>query len=189
MLDSGGPTIATTHIALLRAINVGGHKPVAMSDLRNLLTKLHFSDARSLLQSGNLVFGSKAQTAANIERLLEEEAEKRLGCSTHFFVRTAGEWHQIIEHNPFPREAQRDPSHLVLMLLKNRPDTNAVKTLQSAITGPEIVRIEGRQAYVVYREGIARSRLTNALIETKLGTRVTGRNWNTVQKLAVLAGL
>jgi uncharacterized protein (DUF1697 family) len=68
------------------------------------------------------------------------------------------------------------------------PSVQAAKDLQTAITGSEIVRVEGRQAYIVYPDGIGRSRLTTALIEKKLRTRGTGRNWNTVLKLEGLVG-
>jgi uncharacterized protein (DUF1697 family) len=176
----------TTHVALLRAINVGGRKPVAMADLRDLLAGLGFADGRSLLQSGNLVFRS-SRSGAPLERLLEAEAETRLGLETDFFVRTAAEWEEIMAHNPFPREAERDPSHLLTLFLKDATGPAALKALQAAITGPEVVRAWGRQAYIVYPDGIGRSRLTNALIERKLGTRATGRNWNTVLKLGALA--
>jgi len=101
----------TTYVALLRGINVGGHKPVAMADLRDLLTQLGLADARSLLQSGNLVFGANGRTAAQLERLLEAEAEKRLGLQTDFFIRTAKEWKGVVAHNPFRKEATRDPGH------------------------------------------------------------------------------
>jgi uncharacterized protein (DUF1697 family) len=73
------------------------------------------------------------------------------------------------------------------MFLQDAPDVHALKALQVATKGPEMVRADGRQLYIVYPAGIARSRLTNKLIEDKLGTRATGRNWNTVLKLAVLA--
>src|SRR5881628_15465 len=176
----------TIHIALLRGINVGGHKMVAMSDLRDLLTQLGFMDARSLLQSGNLIFRSDARVGVNLERLLEAEAEKRLDLRTDFVVRTAEEWKAIVARNPFRDEAERDPAHLLVMFLKDAPDVKNVEALQAAITGPEIVRAHGRQAYIVYPSGIGRSRLTSALIEKKLATRGTGRNWNTVLKLGAL---
>jgi uncharacterized protein (DUF1697 family) len=175
------------HIALVRGINIGGHKQVAMSDLRDLFTQLGFADVRSLLQSGNLLFRGGARTGERLERLLEAEAEKRLGLQTEFFVRTAEEWDGIVAHNPFREEAERDPSHLAVMFFKDAPDGNAVKALQAAITGPEVVRVGGRQAYITYPNGFGRSRLTNTLIEKKLGTRSTGRNWNTVLKIAALA--
>ncbi|HET7599536.1 MAG TPA: hypothetical protein VFK09_04555, partial [Gemmatimonadales bacterium] len=63
-----------------------------------------------------------------------------------------------------------------------------LERLQAAITGPERVRLEGKNAYIVYPAGIGRSRLTNALLERHLGTRGTGRNWNTVLRLEALAG-
>ena len=176
----------TIHIALLRGINVGGHKRVAMSDLRDLLSQLGFMDARSLLQSGNLVFRSNARTGVNLERLLEAEAEKRLELRTDFLVRSAEEWKAVVARNPFPDEAERDPAHLLVMFLKDAPDGKNVEALQAAITGPEIVRAVGRQAYIVYPSGIGRSRLTSTLIEKKLATRGTGRNWNTVLKLGAL---
>ena len=176
----------TTHIALLRGINVGGHKMVAMADLRDLLTRLGFADARSLLQSGNLVFRSEKRTAAQLERLLEAEVEKRLGVQTELFVRTAAEWKALVARNPLREEAERDPGHLLVLFLKATPDAKNVKALQASITGPELVRAHGRQAYFVYPDGIGRSRLTNTLIEKHIG-RGTGRNWNTVLKLAALA--
>ena len=109
----------TTYIALLRGINVGGHKLVAMADLRELMTGMGFKDPQSLLQSGNLVFRSRAQSTGKLEQLLEAETKKRLSFETHFFVRTAQEWQSVIARNPFPGEAERNPGHLVVMFFKN----------------------------------------------------------------------
>ena len=74
-----------------------------------------------------------------------------------------------------------------MMTLKKAPETSAVKDLQTAIKGTEVVRSEGKQLYVVYPDGVGNSRLTLALIEKRLNTRGTGRNWNTVLKLQALA--
>jgi uncharacterized protein (DUF1697 family) len=177
----------TVQIALLRGINVGGHQVVAMSDLRDLLTQLGFESARSLLQSGNLVFRGDARTTGELERVLETEAETRLGIHADFLIRSAKEWREIVARNPFRKEAERDPSHLVVMFLKAAVNAKDVKAVQAAITGPEIVRGDGRHLYIVYPDGIGRSRLTNAVLEKKLGIRGTARNWNTVLKIAALA--
>ena len=177
----------TIHVALLRAINLGQHNKVGMDKLRELLAKLGFSEVRSLLQTGNLVFGSNVRTGTQLERSLEEAAKQRLGLDTDFFVRTAKEWKAIVAGNPFRDAAKSDPGHLVVMFLKDAPDRKSVAALQEAIAGRELVRAKGRHAYIVYPDGIGRSRLTSALIERKLGTRGTGRNWNTVLKLGVLA--
>ena len=93
----------------------------------------------------------------------------------------------VAEAEPLLEVKGRDPAHLVVTFLKEAPDPKRVKALQAAITGPEVVRTVGTQAYITYPNGIGRSRVTMALIERTLGTRGTGRNWNTVLKLGALA--
>jgi uncharacterized protein (DUF1697 family) len=174
------------HIALLRAVNLAAKNMVAMADLRAMAEALGFGAPRTLLQSGNMVFDSKP-TGAALESLLEATAKKRLGLETDFFVRTAKEWQAVIAANPFPAEAKSDPSHLVLLCLKKAPAREALDGLRQAIKGRERVEVDGRQAYAVYPDGIGTSKLTMAVIQKHLGTSGTGRNWNTVLKLAALA--
>jgi uncharacterized protein (DUF1697 family) len=175
-----------SYVALLRAVNVGGRNPIGMSELRELAARLKLDTPRTLLQSGNLLFKSAVRLTTDLERLLESEAAARLGLHTDFMVRSAADWRAIIEGNPFPREAKTDPSHLLVMVFKHAPNAADVKALRAAISGREILEVIGASAYVVYPDGIGRSRLTTALIEKALGTRGTGRNWNTVVKLASL---
>lgn len=175
-----------TYIALLRAVNLGAHNKVSMADLKALLARLGMKNPQSLLQSGNLVFESPAGPTAPLEQLLESGAAKRLGLDTPIYVRTAAEWQQAIADNPFPKEAKRDPGHMVLMALRDAPPPAAVKALQAAIKGREVVIAKGRHAYFVYPDGIGNSKLTLKLIEKHLGTTGTARNWNTVLKLGAL---
>ena len=177
----------TTYIALLRAINVGGNATVTMADLREAVADLGFEDVQTLLASGNLVFRTNAATEASLARRLEEQARKQLGLRTIFFVRTAKDLQITVARNPFPDAARDDPGHLVVMFLKDAPDASAVDALRDAIKGRETVQAISKQLYVVYPDGIGRSKLTIDLIERKLGTQGTGRNWNTVLKLAALA--
>ena len=177
----------TTRIALLRAVNVAGHAMIEMAELRAFLTALGFTEPRTLLQSGNLVFGGGAGEDAALEQRLEQEAAKRLGLSTVVFVRGAAEWRRLIADNPFHDEAVDDPGHLHVVLLKDAVKPPAVKALQSTVVGPERIAGHGRHLYVTYPDGIGRSKLTIAVIEKRLGTRATGRNWNTVRKLDALA--
>jgi uncharacterized protein (DUF1697 family) len=176
-----------TCVALVRGINVGGHNPVAMPDLRRVGKRLGFEDVRSLLQSGNLVFRSDVNDTANLERRLELEAGKRLGLkAAAFFVRTADEWASLVKGNPFRDEAVRDPAHLLAVLMKEAPRPGAVESLRAAIKGPEQVEARGREAYFFYPAGVGRSKLTPNLIEKTLGGIGTARNWNTVLKLLAL---
>ena len=174
-------------IALLRAVNLPHHGNVAMSDLRDLLLELGYAEPRSLLQSGNLVFRSGPTPTQRVETQLEAEAKKRLGLETDFLVRTAAEWNEVVTANPFRREAASDPSHLVVMALKGGTDPKRVASVQAAITGREIIRARRKELYIVYPDGIGRSRLTVGRIEKQLGTRGTGRNWNTTLKLIAAA--
>jgi len=177
-----------TYIGLVRAINLAGRNVVAMSDLRDLMAALGLEDARTLLQSGNVVFRSSVASASRIERLLEEGAAKRLGLNLVFFVRSAAEWARLIAANPFPDEAKSDPARLVAVVLKEAPERAAVAALQKAIKGREVVRAKGREAFISYPDGQGRSKLTMALIERHLGSAGTARNWNTVLRLAAVAG-
>ena len=159
-----------------------------MDALRRMLAGLGFTGVRSLLASGNLVFQGGDGTGAALERRLEAEAARRLGLETDFVVRSAAEWRRVVAGNPFAPEAERDPRRLVVMFLKAAPPARAERDLAAAITGRETVRVKGAHAYLVYPDGQGRSRLTTAVVEKHLGTRGTGRNWNTVLKLAALAG-
>jgi len=176
-----------TYIGLLRAINLAGINRVAMADLREMLARLGFAEAKTLLQSGNVIFRGAARAPERLERTLEDALRKDIGVDTDFFVRSAAEWDALVGANPFPKEAERDPGHLLVLALKDAPHPARVKDLQRAIVGREVVRAGARHAYIVYPDGVGRSRLSMALIERKLGTRGTARNWNTVLKLQALA--
>jgi uncharacterized protein (DUF1697 family) len=167
-------------------VNVGGQNRVAMADLRELAADLGFRNAQTLLQSGNLVFEAD-DSGADLETLLESETSKRLGVETDFFVRSADEWRQMVDDNPFPDEAKDDPGHLLVMPLKSPPAPNRVEALQESIKGREVVRSGGGHVYLVYPDGIGRSKLTAQRIEKALGARGTARNWNTALKLMALA--
>ena len=180
--------MTAARIALLRGVNVGGKAMVSMPALRDMAAELGLAQPRTVLNSGNLVFQS-GRPAAELEALLERETARRLGVATSYFVRTAAEWRQAIAANPFPEAARDDPGRLLALFLKAAPTTETIAALQGAIKGREQVQAVGRQAYVIFPDGVGRSKLTPAVIEAKLGkVATTGRNWNTVLKLAGLAG-
>ena len=175
----------SARIALLRAVNVGG-RSMPMADLRDLATGLGFGDVRTLLQSGNLVFRGDGEAEA-IEARLEQASEARFGFHADYLVRDLDEWEAMIAANPFVDAARDDPGHLVVMSLRTPVSANSLARLREAIKGRETVEAVGRAAYVIYPDGIGSSKLTIQVIERHLGSRGTGRNWNTVLKLAALA--
>jgi uncharacterized protein (DUF1697 family) len=175
----------TTYIGLLRGINVGGANMVAMAELREMIAGLGFSDVKTLLQSGNVVFRGPAKSPAKVEQQLEAALEKRLGKTIDFHMRTGAEWLAVVAANPFPAEAKKDPGHLLVSCFKAPIDPVKVEALQAAIPGRETLRADGRHLYMVFPDGIGNSKAA-VLVDRTLGARGTARNWNTALKLAAL---
>lgn len=173
----------TVFVSLLRGINVGGNKTVAMAALKALYESLGLEGARTLLNSGNVVFATTEKDRAKLARKIEAAIEKEFGFRPAVMLRDAVALKEIVAQNPFPDVAKRDPGHLVVMFLASRPGKDAPKRLAAAYDGPEEIRIAGEDAYITYPNGIGRSKLTNALLEKQLGVAGTARNWNTVTKL------
>jgi uncharacterized protein (DUF1697 family) len=173
-------------IGLVRGVNVGGKAKLPMQTLRALLEDLGFTRVQTLLVSGNVVFETRARKPAQLEKLLDKAIRDRVGMDVDFFVRTYEELREAVEANPFAKEAVTDPARLILLFLRKEVDAGDLAALRQAIKGSERVVARARYAYVYYPDGQGTSRLTNAVLERYLG-RCTGRNWNTVTKLAELA--
>lgn len=172
------------YVALLRAINVGGNSTIKMAELRELGERLGFADVATLLQSGNLTFEATETDPDDLEQRWEQAVAESFGVSTAFIIRTTPQWQALIAANPFPAEAKADPSHLLVLPSKDALGEAAIAALRAAIQGRERIAGGERCLFAHYPDGIGRSKLTVKLIERHLGTLVTGRNWNTVLKLA-----
>ena len=172
----------TRYVALLRAVNVGGRK-VTMKELRELAEGLGFTNVRTLLASGNLVFETRKTAMANLETLLEAEIEKTFGLFSDVMVRDPAEWTAIIKANPFRKKAKEDPAHLVVAIGKVTPDAKAIdaylKTFREKWDRGEQLKTVGRDIYIDYGDSIGQSKL---LLPKKACT-ATARNWNTVLKI------
>lgn len=179
----------TTTIAFLRGINVGGNKTIRMARLRDLFDGAGLGPAGTLLNSGNVVFQTGESDRRSLATSLEKSIEEAFGFRPAVMLRSAGELSRIIERNPFPAMAHDDPSHLIVMLLAEKPAKGAQERLSAAYQGPEEIHISGEQVYVTYPKGIGTSKLTNILLEKQLGTIGTARNWNTMEKLQAMCGL
>lgn len=168
-----------TWIALLRGINVGGNNRVKMAELRAMLLEMGFEEPQTLLQSGNVTFRSHEEGGV-LEARLEAETERVLGVRCDYMVRSAEEWDRMIAANPFPEDADRDPAHLLAVLFKKHPPAETVATLRRKAVADERLEEVGGTLYVYFPNGIGTS---------KIGAIAggTGRNWNTVLKLATMA--
>jgi uncharacterized protein (DUF1697 family) len=175
------------YIALLRAINVGGNAIIPMADLKALCAKLGFKDARTLLQSGNLVLNAPRTTPAALAKKLEAAVLKRFGANTRVIIRTPEELRQIVARNPYPTAARDDPSHLLVTLLTDAPTPEAAKALAAWKHATEPHKVDGRELFTHYNSGVGTSKFAGPNIEKLLATTGTARNWNTINKLIALA--
>lgn len=175
-------------VAFLRAVNVGGRE-VPMPALASMVSGLGLGGARTWLRSGNVVFRAGPEVSdLQLEASLESAVQHRFGLSTDVLVRSGSELEKLLRANPFPGFAREDPSHLLIVLLKEEVPQERMRAFGATVEAPEEVRPGRRCLYVTYPWGIARSKLTLPTIEAALRTRGTARNWNTVSKLSTLAG-
>lgn len=169
------------YAALLRGVNVGGKNKVPMADLRALAESLGLADVTSFIQSGNLLFTSRSRPdPADLEAAVTE----RFAINVSVVVRSASELRSVLSNQPFP---QADLSNVHVGFLTGKPPASSVKRLDPGRFEPEIFTVRGVEVYMHLPAGMARTKVP-AYIDTNLRIPMTIRNWNTVTKLAELAG-
>lgn len=180
---------AATHVALIRGINVGRAKRVAMADLRTLMTALGFADGRTLLNSGNLVFAvppDADQAPAAVAARLEAALPAHTGVTARTIVLTTAELAALLAANPWP-DAVANPSRFLVAVLREDEDGAPLAPLVAREWGEERLALGPRVAYLWCPEGVAASRLGEEVARA-LGDRVTTRTWATMSRLQALAG-
>ena len=171
-------------MALLRGVNVGRAKRVAMADLRALVEGLGYSAVRTLLNSGNVVFAAPGVAPREAALRIEGALAATLGVSAAVTVLAADELAAAIDENPLV-EVASDPSHLLLGVVAGRDDLPRLDPLREQDWSPEALAVGSRVAYLWCPEGVIKSRVFEAVGRT-LGGAVTTRNWATMQKLHAL---
>ena len=173
------------HVALLRGINVGRAKRIAMADLRALVESLGYGDVHTLLNSGNVVFtvprGAKGDPAARIERALV----KGIGIASRVTVLSADELDAIVAGNPIVG-AIEDGSRFLVTVLSDAAARSALEPLARQGWEPDVFALGTRAAYQWCSQGILASALPNAVARA-VRDGATSRNWNTMIKLRALA--
>jgi uncharacterized protein (DUF1697 family) len=174
------------HVALIRGINVGRAKRVAMSDLREIVEGLGYGDVRTLLNSGNVVFTVPASAAKGPAARIEKAMAARLGISARVAVLTAAELAAVVADNPLGKMAD-DPARLFVTVLLDPADRKHLLPLARQDWKPDVLAVGARAAYLWCPRGMMDSRLAAEVIRL-LGDGGTTRNWATVTKLHALAG-
>ena len=174
-----------TYVALVRGINVGGRKRVAMADLRRLFEDLDAEDVRTYVQSGNVVFGSR-EPPNKLVRAVEEGIRRSLGLDVSVLVKTREQLAKIVEGNPF-LAAGADPAKLHVTFLAAEPAPRRIRGLDPKRFEPDEFRVAGQEIYLHCPNGYGRTKLSNTFFERELAVAATTRNWKTVTTLAELA--
>lgn len=176
--------MAETYIALLRGINVGKAKRVAMADLRAVIESLGYTDARTLLNSGNAVFSSARALRRNAAEELRAALLKKTGVSSRFTLRSAGELDDVVRANPL-LDVASDHSRLFAAFVADPADLTRLKPLAKQQWKPEVLALGPGVAYIWCPNGLLESKAQDA-VGKLLGDGVTMRNWATVLKLVEL---
>ncbi|MGN6467917.1 MAG: DUF1697 domain-containing protein [Rhizobiaceae bacterium] len=172
-------------VALYRGINVGGNNPVKMEALRAMHDALGHKDAKTYVQSGNVVFRA-AGTDKALESAIAAAFEKEFGFPAKVMVRGARDWKKIVADNPYAKEAAADPKKVHVEICHGAPDKERIAALLEKTGGPEAFEIVGHTLYMHAPDGIGRSKFAAGL-ERACAVPATGRNWRTVEALQAIA--
>jgi uncharacterized protein (DUF1697 family) len=173
-------------VALLRGINVGRAKRVAMADLRALVAELGYGDVRTLLNSGNVVYSAPGVPPGEAAERIEEAIRSRLGITSRVIVLTGADIAAAIAGNPLGDVAD-NPPRLFVAILRDPADRARLEPLAERDWGREVLALGERVAYLWCPDGSMGSQLPEAVARV-LGDAVTTRNWATLTKLHALTG-
>ena len=174
------------YVALLRAINVGGHV-VKMDRLRTLFEELGFTGVRTFIASGNVLFDARSAKPAALENRIERHLEDALGYAVATFLRTPAELSAVAAHAPFPLDHFDASSRFSIGFLKSSLSSAHRRTLGDFSSPQDAFHANGREVYCLSRTRASESPVSGAVLERAFGMPATFRNVTTVRKLAVLA--
>ncbi len=170
------------YVALLRAVNVGGTKKLAMADFRKMLEGLGYKGVETYIQSGNAVFDAPGP-AAKVAKAIAAALEKFMGAPVGLVLRTHEELSQIIAANPYADHAAADGARVHAVFLSGVPAAAAVAGLAKIPTRRDRYHHIGDTLYLHLPDGAGESKFAAKTLDRILGVSVTARNWNTVIRL------
>lgn len=176
---------APVHVALLRGVNVGGKNKLPMKALAALFEEAGGTGVQTYIQSGNVLYRAGAAVARRVPERVAAAIAREHGLTVPVVTRSLAELRDVVAGNPF-LGAGTDPKLLHVALLADSPTPAQVASLDPARSPPDELAVRGREVYLKLPNGVARTKITNAYLDSRLGTTSTVRNWNTVCKLLEL---
>jgi uncharacterized protein (DUF1697 family) len=172
------------YIAILRGINVSGQKKILMEDLRDLLKEMKLQDAKTYIQSGNIVFKSEGKLSnEKLAAKIESGIKKKFGFDVPVIVRSEAEWKKAMASNPFLKDKKANPERMYITFLSAAPEKKLADDLRSFSSQPDQFHIAGSEIFLHCPVSYGETKLSNNFFEKKLKVKATTRNWKTVNAL------
>jgi uncharacterized protein (DUF1697 family) len=170
-------------VALLRGINLGPHKRIAMADLRRVYEEAGCASVRTYIASGNVLFEHGQTDRRKLAGALEQAVAAELGVSSMVVLRSFRELRELVRSHPFGE----DTSQTYVTFLPERPPAAAVRALRALDVEPDELVVAGSDVFIRHPNGLANARISGVQLDRALGVPGTNRNWRTVAKLAGLS--
>jgi len=174
-------------IALLRAVNVGGHAVIKMDALRALFLSLKFKDVQTYVQSGNVVFRTDEKDLAKLAKRIQTTIAKKFGVIPDVMLRTTADMRDVVARNPFAQRKDIEPAKLHVSFLAAKLNQNAHDLLAALPLKGEKLVPSGSELFIYFPNGAGKSKLPWRKVDKICQTQGTARNWNTVTKLLEMA--
>jgi uncharacterized protein (DUF1697 family) len=171
------------YIAMLRGINVGGHKRIKMEQLRASFEELGFEQVKTYIQSGNVVFKTRKTSTSVLSKSIEKQILSDFGFAVSVISRSSGEIAKAIEANPFVKERGIATEQLHVMFLSAAPDPSALQKLAELTAAPDQFCCLDREIYFYLPNGVSGSVLMKSPVDRVLAVATTTRNWKTVNSI------
>ncbi len=171
------------YFTFLRAINVGGRN-VKMDALRQIFESLNFDKVETFIASGNIIFESKTVNSASLEAKIEKKLQAELGYEVSTFIRSTAELAGIASHTPFPKAKLDAAAALNIGFLTAPLDEIHIQKLMALKTDIDDFHVHEREIYWLCQKKQSDSKISNAILEKKLGIKTTLRGANTIRNMA-----
>ncbi|MFK7923946.1 MAG: DUF1697 domain-containing protein [Bacteroidia bacterium] len=171
------------YVALLRGINVGGHRKIKMAELRSMCEEIGLSEVQTYIQSGNIIFCSPLENAETIATKIKDAILATFGHDVITFVIDKEAYERVIVDNPFEEREDPDPKKLHVCFLYEAVDASLETELQAVESKRDQVALRPKALYLYCPDGFGRTKYTDSVIKRILKTSGTTRNWRSVLKL------
>ena len=173
----------TTHLALLRGINVSGHSMIKMAALKTTLEAIGFQNVQTYIESGNVFVDTEEENPAAVGFKIKQEIFKAFGHEVPVVVIGSADLEACFKNNPFLKEKDIDTKKLYVAFISTTLQSTSMNDLKISQFKPDEASIDGNKIFIKYAVGAGKTRFDQKYIEKKLNVTATIRNWNTVTQL------